>query len=190
MLQSFIEDINWEYPKLGKVAIYKMFCSLKGKHKKYNTFWLWKREGAKFFVSARQMQYFINVMIDYGFIDIVWETKGSRWFTCRIFKASKQLIEYFKQIKDVILTKVSNLSDRIKTWNKNQDISTYLSSMVKIKKWRFNYEWVKYVIWKGVHNGKILNTDTKRGLTLFDFLLETNNKNIVNLAINLKIVWS
>ncbi|GAG53855.1 unnamed protein product [marine sediment metagenome] len=33
MLQSFIEDINCEYPKLGKVAIYKMFCSLKGKHK-------------------------------------------------------------------------------------------------------------------------------------------------------------
>ena len=193
MLQWFIQDIHEELPNLNTRAIYKIFCSMKGRNKKYWIFWLWKRDWAKFFISNRQMTYFIDIMIKYWFLEVSWEALSKGMFKCRLFKASKQLKEYFTQIKDVIVTKISNLSDRIKDWNNSQDITSYISTITTITtKYRikkFEYMWIKYIIWKNKYKNKILNTDTNKWLSLFDFLLEIKNEKVFTLAYNLWIVW-
>lgn len=190
MLNSFIEDIIWEIPKLTEKKVYRIFCSLKARNNKYSTFWFGKRDGARFGVSCRQMTYFINLMIDYWFLKMNWEAYTKWGHKCRVFKASKQLKEYFIDIKDYVFSGIKNLTEWIRNWNNSQDIASYLSTTVIIRKDRFNYEWVKYIIGKRKHEWKIYNTETWRGLTLFDFLLEIYNENILNLAFKLRIVWS
>lgn len=190
-MQEFIEEIHWLYPNLWTKAIYKMFCSMKGRDKKYWNFWLWKRDWSKFFVSERQMTYFINIMINYWFLEEVWNA-NCRGFKCRVFRASNQLKKYFTQIKDVVVSKISHLTDRIKEWN-NQDIKSYLSSLVDIRrKWNketFKYNWLKYVIWKRQYEGIIYDTSENRGLNLFDFIQKITWKNVIETALYIKIIW-
>jgi len=189
MLQEFIKEINWLYPRLKPKAIYKMFCSMKGREKKYWIFGMGKRDWAKFFISERQMQYFINVMIDYWFLEIKWEVSSNRRFRCRVFKASKQLLEYFKQIKDVVLVKCSNLTDRIKDWNNSNDISSFFTIQTKYRKQYFKYDGVIYILWKDRYKGVIYDTMNNKGIKLFDFINMIWDNNIIKTAIKLKIIW-
>ena len=190
MLQDFITEINWEIPKISKKRIYRIFCSLKWRVKKYSKFGIGKRDGIKFGISERQMTYFINLMTDYWFLEVSGETRGGRGFMCRLFTASEQLKEFFLQIKDVIITKVTNLTDRIAQWNKNTDWIQYLSTMVIIKRkyWenKFKYNWVKYVIPRW--NKYIYNTQDQIWMNLFDFMDSIWDKNIIKTALQLNII--
>jgi hypothetical protein len=139
MLKSFINEIIWEIPKLTERKVYRIFCSMKARQKKYWTFWLGKRDGFRFWVSERQMQYFVNLMINYWFLSIDSEVKSSRGFKCRVFKASKQLLNYFIQIKDYVATKFEYI-----------DPVAYVKARFIIKKvWsklKFKVHWDRYII--------------------------------------------
>lgn len=144
MLKSFIDDIILEIPKLTEKKVYRIFCSMKARNKKYWTFGLGKRDGFRFGISERQMQYFVNLMLDYWFLSIDSEVRSSRGFKCRVFKASKQLLSYFIQIKDYVVNKFEyiNPTDYIK--------ARFITKKVW-SKLKFKVSWNRYIIhlrWK------------------------------------------
>ena len=143
-MKEFIDEIIWEIPVLTEKRVYKIMCSIKARQKKYWSFGLWKRDWSRFWISDRQMQYFINLMLDYGFISVDGTTRSSRWFPCRVFKASEQLLGYLSQIKDYVFKKFEYI-----------DPIAYVKSMFSVvKKWSklvFKVSWIKYTIniyWK------------------------------------------
>jgi len=189
MLNWFIEDINETYPKLRKDKILKIFCSMKLRNKKYWVFGIGKRDWDKFCISQRQMQYFINMMIDYWFLSTSRKVRWSSWYICRVYKASKELLGYFTQIKDVVLVKCSNLTQRIKDFNNTNTFSSMFKVEVRgnvrfIKEW-----WVKYKIWRGVYEGKVYDSINNTWYNLFDFINFIWDNNIIKTCIKLKIVW-
>jgi len=136
-MQWFIQDIIWEIPKLTERKVYRIFCSMKARYKKYWNFWLGKRDWFRFWVSERQMQYFVNLMIDYWFLSIEDEVYSSRGFKCRVFKASKQLIEYLLKIKDYVLyTYVDPVAY----------VKARFTYKIKYSKLEFKVKWNKYII--------------------------------------------
>jgi len=139
MLKSFIDEIIWEIPKLTQKKVYKIFCSMKQRNKRYWTFWLGKRDGFRFWISERQMQYFVNLMLNYWFLSIDSEVRSSRGFKCRVFKASKELLWYFKQIKDYVVKKFEYI-----------DPVAYVKARFTVKKewWKlkFKVNWNRYII--------------------------------------------
>ena len=188
-MQEFIEDINSELPNLSTYRIYKLLNHIKFRYQYYGTFWLWKREWPKkLWISERQMTYFINLMINYWFLEVKKVIVWNRKFTCRIYKVSSYLKEIITEIKDYV--KVSNLSDKIKSWNNSQDTLNYLKGIVTLKtkynKTSFKLNGIKYTLWKWW----ILNLDTNKMIWLFDLLMEYYGENkIYNLAYKLKILW-
>lgn len=138
-MNEFISEIIWEIPKLTEGKVYRIFCSIKARQKKYWVFGLWKRDGFRFWVSERQMQYFVNLMLDYWFLSIDSIVYSSRWFKCRVFKASKQLLWYLNEIKDYV-KKVFTYVDPI-AYVKTRFITKKVWSKLK-----FKVHWERYII--------------------------------------------
>lgn len=139
MLNWFIEEIIWEIPKLTEKKVYKIFCSMKERNKKYWNFWLGKRDGFRFWISERQMQYFVNLMLDYWFLSIEKEVYSSRGFKCRVFKASEQLKQYFICIKDYVFKKFEYIDP----------VAYVKARFCVVKEWsklKFKVAWNRYII--------------------------------------------
>jgi hypothetical protein len=194
MLNEFIKEIIWEIPKLNERKVYRVFCWIKARQKKYWTFWLWKRDGYRYWISCRQMTYFINLMIDYWFLEIKGHARSKTGHKCRIYKASKQLKTYLNQIKDYVFKKIDNLTQKIKWFCEYNNTITYIKSLSgvkrKFKRYDFEYIWEYYLvfwdneIWR---KNKILRKSDWKIMNLFDFIKETSGKTVYETALFLNI---
>lgn len=193
-MQSFINDIIWEIPKLTEKKVYKIFNSIKYRQKTYKNLGLGKRDGIKYGISTRQMTYFINLMVDYGFLEVKWYARAKTGHKCRIFKVSKQLQVYLDQLKDYVFTKIDNLSAKIKTFCDYNNTITYVKGLAwvkrKFKRYDFEYLWESYLVfWEQEikRKNKILRKSDWKIMNLFDFIKESNWKSVYETALMLNL---
>ncbi len=184
-MQQFLQDIQEILPKVTQRKGYVFLCSLQGRSEKYGKFWVGKRDGKKFGISERQMLKLIRLLIDYGFLTIEWEIKGTSGFKCRIFKASKALREIFNGIRGGI--NISNLTDRIKQFNSNHNTFDYLRNNWKVKGKKLIIEdrYIVYNKWK--YKDCVYDSQENTKLTLFEYL--RNGEDIIKKCLELKIIW-
>lgn len=194
-MQDFINEINWEIPKISKRTVFKILVWLKLRYKKYSKIWLWKRDWEKFNISERQMTYFIDLLIQTWHLLIDWETRTKKWFLCRVFKLSDYLKEELFKLKDKVFTKVDNLSERVKKWESENNTIDYIKNnfwFYKEKIWKkwFKYNGVIYVIpTKWEYENKIFDTTQNKIFTLFNFIKEIKRLDVVKTALLLNIIW-
>ncbi len=194
-MQNFIDEINSEIPKISKKNIFKLLMKLKWRFKKYNKIWLGKRDWQNYWISTRQMTYFIDLLINTWHLIENWKTRTKDNFICRTFKLSKYLIEELSKLKDYVLTKVENLSDRIKKWEDQNDCVNYIKNNYGFykeksrKKW-FKVDWLIYVIhtyWN--YENMIFDTTQNKVFTLFNFIKEIKRLYVLKTALFLNIIW-
>ena len=111
-MKDFIDEILWELSHLTQKQVYRLFCSMNQRIKQFWDFWMWKRDGIRFWLSERQMQKFINLMIDYGFLKIKRRVRSNRGFLCRLFSASEELLKYFWEIRNFVLKKFKYINPK------------------------------------------------------------------------------
>lgn len=140
------------------------------------------------------MTYFIDLLLDYWYIQDVAQTRGSRWFMCRIFKASsvmKDILQSVKQWLNGISKSVWNLSDRIRAFNASHNTFNYLKGQ-----WVVKYNkliiWDRYIVHKrslSKYKNHLFDSIERKPVTLFEYLRITDRSTVYEKALHLKLIW-
>lgn len=158
-MQEFIKEINWELPKISTRRIYTVLMSIKGRLKKYKTIWLGRRDWPKFNISERQMPKLINLLIDTWHLIEKWHTRGSRWFSCRVYELSDYLKRELANLKDYVKAKFEYI-------NPVEYVKARFAYKIKYGRIKFEVDWNKYMI---ALRGKYKNV-----------IYDCTNNNIIN----------
>jgi len=180
----FTEEIHELIPKITKRKAYYLLCSMRGRYKKYWVFGIGKRDGKRFWISERQMSYFVKLLVDYWFLEKKREVIGSRNYPCAIYKASKALQEMFLQIRDGI--NVSNLTQRIKDFNESHNTFEYLRGYWVAKRNKIVI-WERFIVSnRGKYSQYVYDSEREKKLTLFEYL--RGDKNVIETCREYKII--
>ena len=188
-MQELLESIQIEIPNITEKKLFKLLCAMKWRNEQYSKFWLWKRDGPKFWISERQMRKLVTLLLDYWYMTIGGHVKGSRWFKCRIFRASsvlKDILQSVRQGLNGICKSVWNLSDRIRAFNSSHNTFNYLKGQWVVK-YNKMIIWDRYIVYnKWKYKDSVYDSQDNKKLTLFEYLRW--DANILEHCKNLKLI--
>lgn len=132
---------------LSKRSLYRLYLTIKARHKKYWIVWLSRHEWYKFCCSERKLRSFIEYLLEKECLKAKKIVKSTtNQYLCNVYTLSKEFIEFLSNVRefnlnstytqDLVLWYISSLVE--KRWNRYK-IKTNDDVFIINDKWKYRW---------------------------------------------------